>query len=147
MGATFGVSSSRLCLQDFTTGISSSATITSTLQYEAVDGVVVFVNGNQIARQNMPATGLNATSGPLSCISSTNRSQIYTSTVPSGVILTGNAANTVAAAVFVCNGTSTTGLLFDMSASYTIDPSTTPSPTPSDSPSGEYESDSVCKSL
>lgn len=100
-------------------------TITSPGQFSSLtaslvrdDGAVVYLNGTEVWRSNMPAGTISATTLPSSAVSGTAESQVFTQTLPLSALVPG--ANVIA--VEVHNASASSDVSFDLGLEGTVAP-------------------------
>ncbi|HUM64374.1 MAG TPA: T9SS type A sorting domain-containing protein [Chitinophagaceae bacterium] len=89
--------------------------VTLTVRYD--DGVIVYINGTELSRHDMPAAGIDYNTKATSCH---NNSGYRTATVNVPVALLQSGTNIIAAEVHQGSGCSSTDMYFDMSMSGTV---------------------------
>lgn len=100
-------------------------TITSPGQFSALtaslvrdDGAVVYLNGTEVWRSNMPTGTISATTLPAGAVSGTAESQVYTQALPTSALVAG--ANVIA--VEVHNASSSSDVSFDLALEGAVAP-------------------------
>ncbi len=110
-----------------------------TLNLRRDDGAVVYLNGTEIARSNMPTTTVTYATRASTTTSGTDQTKFFTFTVPTNLLVAGN--NVLAVEVHQVTANSN-DLVFDLSLEGTQAPPTStptatlvpPTPTPTNTP-------------
>jgi hypothetical protein len=111
--------------------LAAGATYTGTLTYQADDGAVVYLNGVELGRFNMPTTAVKRDTLASAVLAAAASVATQTITLTSAQLLPGD--NVLAVEVHQAGPTSV-DCLFDAALTVTMVPSATPSPSPSPSP-------------
>lgn len=106
--------------------VSSVSSFTAyTLSLKRDDGVIVYVNGTEVYRENMPSSGVNYTTyASANCAD--DGGNIWTATLPASVIVTGT--NVIAAEIHQTNASSS-DLTFDLGLTAVTNSLALPTPT------------------